>query len=194
MKSRLRPIKQILDRLTLIEDLRTAFFESHWKPWFEKVRKVERIQFKCPGTFWGYLGKEKILFEVNDFSYSHTAPTSKTALTLVADDNDLPLMMGNPAYDTDVLEQRLKGIKGFPHRQDLTDEFVRLDLRNNHLNATFGGYERELLNRFYCNLILGKNKINPPRLLIIKRKNRTFCIDLKEKRLIRQWEIVFKSC
>jgi hypothetical protein len=135
-----RPIDLIFKKILELRKLRTEFFKTKWKLWYDDCNKVK--------TFWGKFKKNKrlsgpgFIFEFSEHGHSYNSVEGDfNAQVRIADDNKIALLIHDPVWKQHALatiEDRLLGkTKQIIRRQDLVSRYEVLSLRDRHRATTF---------------------------------------------------------
>ena len=124
------------------ETIRRAYFNAYWEPWWNKV-KAQKLT-----KFWGYHTHNDTKYVIfngeifGDEGFSHDFLSDNCndyeKLYRILPIEELPLHINDPMGDEAkrIYRGRCDGsIQPYPHRQDLVDEYYRVDKRCERLNG-----------------------------------------------------------
>jgi hypothetical protein len=169
-----RSLNVILSKITECEQVRLRLYNKRWKPWTEEGDKLNK--------FWGMYKRDKICINFSEYGFNSNVLTTPEELALIVDEKKLPLLIHDPKWASalNVIEKRLKGELQPPlKRQDLLDEYFRLQIRDKHIGMIHGWY-KELLYHYlrsnHLNNIYNHNRT--VQLIVLTNNNRNFYVTL----------------
>jgi hypothetical protein len=175
-----RSLETILSKILEIKKIRARFFKDKWDPWFNSCLPLKQI--------WGeeslLSGSRKVVFDFDERGHS-CSPADCLPLNiqvLVAEENELPLMITDPYWKKalPIIEKRFKGlIKPILKRQDLVDMHRAYEIRDRHIYTTLNSY-KNLLYKILYNEYQDKiyNRYSPLELITVKHNNHSFFIKI----------------